>query len=397
MAGTVRHTESFTLGVSDIFFRTAFDIAFRPISFKVDNVETPIKQTFVDANDNVSWYWIAQNPFVEIQSQVPPGAGTVIDIIYESTLNNLEGATTPGAISTLANINDPQAPGPNPNPDPPDDSLDYTPAGNSGIFTTVVDSPSTSTGAGASALATGINRRQSVIPVAINFTTHDPGLRIGQKIPVNRPLHNINADFIILSIVAKPAEKSLGRGSFFRYSCEAVILQEVPTQVPEDTSGITHTITSIYPISPTQPFEQLRSATKLQPPAVRYDQHVFVLGSGGDLEAANPLGNRKFLFENQTFIEAYILPDPDHPPSDQDLVIDVFLDGVSIFSDTKLVVTDGATAPSSTLFRGQVAGFPSYFRAYRGQIMTFSAEYVNIGADPTAAQNVTVQIRGQIT
>lgn len=383
-------TESFTADGSQVFVRTSLPIAYRPNSFTVGGIQTALKQTFVDANDSVSWYWTAQSPDINIQSGIPPALGVAIVVIYEPIASNLLGASVPASISEMGSINDPAAPGPYPDPNPPDPTWDYTPAGGSGIYTTIFDNPAVSNTNEASSIVGGIQRRASVTPRSVAFKTDYPGWRVGQTLPTNHvPLNLIGIDFVVVSANKVPSAVPRGRGSYFEHAIEAVILKDAPTQIPADPNPPAKVITSIYPITATQPYEKLNQLTKSPPPAIIYGEHPFVLGSGGDLEAGVPLGNRKFLFDNQTFVEAYILPSLANPPVNQDLEVDVLLNGVSIFGDAKLVVTSGTTAPSSALFRG----YPSVFRAYRGQIITFSVAYINITGTPVAAQDVTVQIR----
>lgn len=393
MGATLSLTEPVTLdGVAD-FFRTSQPIRFKPTTFTVNGTPTTIRQLNVEPNDGVSWYWQEQGTEVFTQAVTPPPFGTAILITYEPVSSNLTGASVPASISELSSINDPVAPGPYADPNPPSTAYDYTPAGNSGIYTSVYDSLGVGTASEAAALAAGIQRRTSVEPRAISFKTDYPGWKIGQTITANHvALDLIGKAFIVASISAKPSEVTRGRGSYFEYAIEAVVLEDAPVQSPADPNPAPRAITSIYPLSTTAPYEKLNTLTKSQPPAPLYKEWQVILGSGGSLTAADPLGNRVFVLLSQIFIEVYILPDPANPPMNQDLEVDVMLDGDSIFGPAKLIVPAGGTAPTSTTFRG----YPAIFRASRGQIMTFSAAYTNITGTPVKAKNVTVQFLGRI-
>lgn len=380
-------TESFTMNGTDAFVLTALPLAYRPISFKVGGVETPTKERNVDALDSVSWYWLKESNQIFLDSFVPPVVSTVIIVIYEPISSNIVGASVPASIAQLAAINSGVSADPS-----LDDSNDYTPSGGSGIYEQVYDSLGLQTADQAAAVTAGILRRASVTPKAVSFKTDVPGWAIGQTLHTNHTAHGLTEDFIVVGITANPSPVTRGRGSFMEYAIEAVILEDAPTQSPADPAPPAKVITSITPYRATAPYEKLNTLSKPQPPAARYDKWQVVLGSGSDLLAGNPLGNRMVVFENQTLLEIYGIPDPAAPQTGQDLEIDIFADGVSILDSLKLASPDGNTAMVTAGFRGA----PTELRLLRGQMITFSATYTATSGTIVDAQNFTVQFRGKV-
>jgi len=387
--GTSRQiTQSFTMNGTDAFVQTSLPIGFQPISFIVGGVSTPTKQLNVVPNDGTSWYWNYRDVYVFRQSLVAPAFGTVITIIYEPYSSNLAAASVPSSVANLAAVNT----GVPADPDV-DSTYNYTPTEGSGVYSQVYDSLGVASEDQAAAVTAGVLRRTSAQPTVISFRTDVPGWRIGQTLHTNHAGHGLTSDFVVVSISAQPARKQRGRGSYMEYTIEAAIIVDTTdyTQSPADPAAPTHAITSIFPITATQPYERLNTATKIQPPMRLIDKWQVIIGSGGDLVAGVPLGNRAFIMHNQTLREIYVLPDPAYPPGDQTLEVDVLLNGVSMLFET-IKVLAGASAPVAGIF----AGYPVVKRAFRGDIVTFGVAYSSIGGSPVAARNVTVQWEGDI-
>lgn len=385
MAEPITRSESFTMNGSEAFIATAYPIYYKPISFKIDGVETTLKTLYVDPIVADQWYWNYQATTVFQGGVIPPANGTIITITYQTQNSNYVATTVPDSITDIQNINDP---GIVVDPNPLDDTYNYTPIGGSGIIQSVIDSPWTSTLEQAESVGAGATRKLSVIPLSVKFMSLKPGLKRGQNLSIEWPKYALTGTYIVTEATYKAREVEMGHGSIFERQITAVIMQDAPDQEPADASGITHATSPRYPVYQTTPYQNLQQAAQIRPAPYQFEKLSIVLGSGGSLVAGNPLGNPYIVQHTGTLWSFQIKAAATGAPVNQTLVVDVIQnEAASIFGTLKLEIPSGST---SLITLARFRGYPLATRVNRGDILTFSASYRTGSGAQTPASDVTV-------
>lgn len=243
----------------------------------------------------------------------------------------------------------------------------------SGVYEEIDQVNDIETEAEAQALAESLRDSLGVTPKNVVFETDVPGLYVGQKIYCDLP-RNILADqwlyVIEVSFDEEASGTDLGRGSIGRWKAKATNLTGLPDWV--------------------KTMERLWRRSQHPKPIDEFFTTTIVLGSGGGVVLDGQGLNPGILDADGTLVD--IVVQFDDPPTDQDLLIDITLEDVSILTTAKIVVADGddsqqtITTFATALIRGE-----------KNQNIRVDLSYQNAGASPLAAKNGTIKLRWRRT
>lgn len=235
----------------------------------------------------------------------------------------------------------------------------------SGIFEHVHQVNDVETEDEADALATKLLEKFSVVPVEVRFQTDRTGLQVGQKLTFNVPRHWPDALSLFITGLSgrSPDGTDLGNLSSFRYDVTA------------DNIGDRGNWVKFW--------EDFYGRTRHPRPLEATDRTIIVLGPGTAIVEAINFTNPGILGITGRLVK--IEARFEDPPEDQDLIIDVKLNGASVMDSENIRIPAGSTATLEfTNFASPV------IQGYEGDIITISTEYSVTGADPVAARNGTL-------
>ncbi len=219
----------------------------------------------------------------------------------------------------------------------------------------------------ADAIAAGILARKSGIPLVVDFETDVPGAMPGMQMQANIPAMYLNngAAAIPLYITGVQGvslgDVDLGSGCSFRWQIQASNQLDYGNWLKF--------------------YERLVKRIALALPISQYEVATFVLAPGYSVTAGTIATNPGSALKSGKLLKFDILTDS--PAVDQDLVLDITADGVSIFGPLKAVLPAGATAATVTVF----ASDPLYM--LQGSRLQISGSYSVTGPNPVPAQSVT--------
>lgn len=218
-------------------------------------------------------------------------------------------------------------------------------------------------------IANALLIRSNMVPIIMQFETDQPGARVGQKISVTLPLSFLPAtdSFMITQVQGTLMTGVLEFGSAMRWVVTATTGQDLGNS--------------------TKWFERLIARTENPLPVQQFDQLTFVLAPSGSVTSGVPTVNPKPLSTAGTLVEVFAMAGV--PPTNQDLVIDILDNGVSILGPGNLLTIPAGSFNqiSSTVFAALGLGVSI------GDVLTVSLSYKVKGGAPTPASSVTVNVR----
>ena len=237
----------------------------------------------------------------------------------------------------------------------------------SGIYEHVEQVNDITTENEALAIASKLIEKFSVVPKIIQFSTTSAGLEVGHKINVNVPRNLIeDEDFFITSISGRSKDGTdLGALSTFEYRITA-----------ENISDRGNTLKF---------WERFYARTRHPSPFDSTIPTTIVLGPGSALQEGVSFTNPGRL--NVSGILVKIVALFNDPPEDQDLIIDILINGASILDTAKIRIPAGDS--SQLEFENFAA---PVIQGYVGDRVDVTASYEVTGSDPVAARNGTVYL-----
>ena len=237
----------------------------------------------------------------------------------------------------------------------------------SGIFENVQQVQNINLQGDLAAIAQALLNRSDYVPIQIQFETDEPGAMVGQSIYINLPFSFLPGatQWTITYIQATLQTGVMLYGSQFRWVIQATSGQDLGNS--------------------TYWFERLIQRTENPLPIQQTGQLTFVLAPGGSLTAGVPANNPVPLTTAGALTQAYVICGT--PPTEQNLVVDILDNGVSILS-SPLIVPAGSAAQVLTMSFA-VAGLTVAI----GDLLSVSISYQVIGLAPTPAANVTVYVQ----
>lgn len=242
----------------------------------------------------------------------------------------------------------------------------------SGRYDAVEQVNDINTAEGIESVAAGLLDRSGVIPKQVDFETDVPGLQVGQLLQVNVPRQQLNDGagplgmFITqLNGASNPDGEDLGHRSSFRWQVTAMNLPDVGNWI--------------------KTWERLWRRTQHPVPIDRPVAATIVLGQGAPLLAGAVLNPYPLVETGQLAEVVGIFASP---PQDQDLVLDLLINGVSILDSAKFVVPAGTTTLVSLTTFANVAVW-----LRKNDILTVRVSYRITGPNPVAARSGVVSLR----
>lgn len=334
--------------------------AFTITEVKVNGVVKPLF-TLVDFVDwNRVWCYVYQSPYLTPPVEGPdvPGIGDVVQVTYVPWIQNVAVNQGPVVVPTPPGGLGPLPPG-----------ADGT-AG-SGRIQVVLQVNDISSQADADALALAYQTRKNQVPVEIEFETDWPGCEVGQLLPVDLPLIYLpNALLLITAVSGRSLAVNLGHSSTFRWTIRALL-------GPPDLGNWMRW------------FERLVRRSDHALPIYQYEDAEFVLAPDGSLAAGLLETNPGFVKRTGRLVECWLAFT--NPPADQDAVVDILADGVSILGPHKIRVPAGSHAIAVTT---EFATFGLYL--YERQLLRAEVSYAVTGPNPLPAANGTLMVRWAI-
>lgn len=385
MAEPLTRTETFTAGGTLFYLELAFDVApWGPMSVTENGVPQAVKNYHTETFDSTSWFW-QPNDFRIFKIPAVAG-GTVVVVRYQPAASNIVVATAPDAIAAEQAVNDPSG---IPDPDSPDTSFNYTPLTPSGIYAGTVDQPSVTDYTTATRVTAGALHVKSVSPLVVKFTTWTPGLECGQNLSIEWPQYDLTGTFCITEITKVADEADWGHLSVFERTITAAWIQTTVEQDPPDTSEITTSTSTRYPVQPYAYPASLAQRAAVQPDPSQWERAILVIGpgaagfaAGNTIDASYPIRHTGTLFE--------VTINSPHPPVNQKLVVDLLVGSLSLFSGaTKPTLNPGDT---DLIVYSRFRGYPALVRMDKNELLTVDAVYVAGSGAVTVARDVTVTV-----
>jgi hypothetical protein len=165
---------------TDWWFITSFPMTTVAPTVTVNGVPQKVFQREVDPNFQNGWYWEPNFFGVQQGTQTAPPIGSIIQVTYDAATDNTTSAQNSASITARAAIE-----------------------GTSGKWENVVQAQQIQSYQIAQQLAQGLLARSSSIPQIITFKTYRNTYKIGQQVPVNIPMHGINANYTCMAIQAQ--------------------------------------------------------------------------------------------------------------------------------------------------------------------------------------------------
>ncbi len=181
--GTESRTESF-VGTGDLYTGWAFMVKFGITSaptITVDGVSQPVFQLSVDDPGQAGWYWIDGGPVVWQGQQIPPAAGSVINVTYDGLSISYVVDDNTSSQADRAAIE-----------------------GGSGIWANIDQTANLQTADVAHSYGQGLLSSFAQIPVVVEFDTFVEGFdtQIGSYVTFSLALHNLSGTFTITDVSA---------------------------------------------------------------------------------------------------------------------------------------------------------------------------------------------------
>jgi len=176
--GTQNTTEISTADGIKFFFVTRFPVTAVPV-VKVNGVTQTMYQLGIDPYGQAGWYWAPQSYGVQQGQQIPPGAGSIITIIYDSFSLNYVVETNPTSIAARALIE-----------------------GTSGRWEQIDNTANLGSDAIARYYADGQLSNYAAIPQQVTFDSYLNGFVIGDFITFAVTLHGLSGRYTITDVQA---------------------------------------------------------------------------------------------------------------------------------------------------------------------------------------------------
>ncbi len=297
------------------------------------------------------WYYfggITTSAVIFPGGTVPLSAGDVVQIMYIPVYNN-----------ATVNTGSPLAP-----------SLGTC---GSGIVEGVIQAPNILYQDQLDAIAAAYQARSGTVPFIVTYETDFPGLTVGQAQSVDLPtLPGLSSTTIYITQVKATAGSKnaadLGQGSSFRWSIEGTTQQNLGNWVNY--------------------MERLIAAGKFPLPVPRYEIAQFVIGPGSSVVSGTVDGNPDPVTNSGQLAKATIVAGT--PPTGQDMLVDIFINGVSVFGTNPKLTIPAGSSPNIvytvTLFSNPV------LYVYTDQVLTASVSYRVLSGSVTAASNVSARV-----
>lgn len=229
------------------------------------------------------------------------------------------------------------------------------------------------------AIAAALQSRSGLIPTIVEYETDFPGLYVGMTQNAQIPRYHLDdVDLFIVSVRGQhqglvgggDVPGDLGHGSGFRWNIRAMNTRDLGKW--------------------SKWWERLIRRTQHARPITTVDAVTFVLAPGASLAGGTNITNPEAVKTSGRLADAIVLSD--NPPEDQDLVIDILYDGVSIFqSGNKLELPAGDT----DLQRVTVFAQPAFY-IFKDHKVRCNVSYRVTGANPVNARSVTVKLRVEV-
>lgn len=376
--GSIEVTETYTLPeaastAAGLLFGaiiTQFPIA-QITSFTVNAVDQPVYLGTDGWNFRQAWWFFPGNIYItppNVQNDVPafpnppvtsadPIAGDVVVIKYIYTVpDGTPAGLAPPAVGIASGTALSASGG----------------TCGTGVYEAVEQVKNVNLQANLDAIATAVLARSGGVPKYVTFETDVPGAQVGQLIPVNLPAMGVTlADSLMITSVSGASQGDvLGHGSSFRWHIVAQTGQDKGNEVKW--------------------FERLVARSENALPIYQYDYLKFVLAPGSSLAGGvNVANNPDIVGRSGKLVVAYGAAGT--PPVGQDLLIDILVNGTSIFATGQQL---RIPAGDSTLqnANGFVSGADSTF-VFEGDLITIDATYSVLSGSVTAASGVTVSLK----
>lgn len=217
------------------------------------------------------------------------------------------------------------------------------------------------------AIAAALIERSGVIPHRVTYETDHPGIAPGMKqsITDERLLGPDPVDVFITGVVGKIEGPDLGHGTSFRWTVTAFNL-------PDPGNWKTW-------------MNRLLARTRHPSPILKTYPITFVIAPDSSLAAGVSFTNPMPADVTGQLVEIAVVFDG--PPEDQDLELDITVNGVSILAEP-IVVEDG----DDTLQKITTFALPVIY-IFLDDIVRIDARYRVLGSNPVAASNGTVTMR----
>jgi hypothetical protein len=243
----------------------------------------------------------------------------------------------------------------------------------SGIYENVQQVQNINLQSDLNAVAAALLNRSDQVPILIQFETDEPGAQVGQSIYINLPISFLPGatQWTITGIQATVASPGVGSAGFGVY-------QGYFRWVIQATSGQDLGNSTFW-------FERLIARTENPLPIQQTGDLTFILAPEGSLAAGTPQNNPVPLTTAGALTQAYVICGT--PPEDQNLVVDILDNGVSILSSPLIVPAGSYTQVLTMTFAA--AGLTVAI----GDLLSVSISYQVIGSAPTPAASVTVYVQ----
>jgi hypothetical protein len=241
-------------------------------------------------------------------------------------------------------------------------------AGNwgSGVFENVQQVKNINIQSDLNAVADALLNRSDFVPTQIQFETDIPGAQVGMKVPINLPPSFVPStdSFMITAIKGDLQTGVLEAGSAFKWTITCTTGNDIGNS--------------------TKWFERLIARTQNPVPLQQPDRQTWILSPGGSVSSASATANPIVLQSGGVLVVAYAIAGT--PPTNQQLVIDILDNGVSILG------------PGNQIIIGSGVVDPVYVRTFAkatvniGDVLSLSVEYQGTGGSPLPASSVTVYV-----
>lgn len=241
-----------------------------------------------------------------------------------------------------------------------------------GIYEAVEQVKNVNLQANLDAIAAAVLARSGGVPKYLQFETDEPGAQVGQVIVADLPLLGVTpADsLMITSVIGASQGDRLGFNSSFRW--------HIVAQTGQDKGNATKW------------FERFVARTENALPIYQYDYLEFVLAPGTSLAGGVNVANNPDVVKRSGKL-VLVYGAAGTPPVGQDLLIDILVNGVSIFAagqQLRFPAGDATLQQASGFANGAASTY-----VFEGDLVTVNATYSVLSGSVTAASGVTVQVK----
>jgi len=243
----------------------------------------------------------------------------------------------------------------------------------SGIVEAVIQAPNILYQDQLDAIAAAYQARSGTIPFIITFETDVPGLTVGQALSVDLPTFPglaATTAYVtqIHAVCGSRNAQDLGQGSSFRWSIEATTQQDLGNWLNY--------------------MERLIAAGKFPLPVPRYEIAQIIIGPGSSIASGTVNSNPDQVTNAGQIAQATIVAGT--PPTGQDMLVDILVNGVSIFGSNPLLTVPAGSA-ANTVYTVSLFRLPALF-VYTNDIITAVVTYRVLAANPTPASSVSARV-----